>query len=80
MPGVYGLADVSTLRHLERRAAVQRLRVVADPPLTSAQEGPSPRRVSQKFYNVTILRDMLRACVNHSCCDLRPVRTCLCVR
>ena len=49
-PGVYGLADVLTLRHLERRAAVQRYRGVADPPLPSAQEGPSPSRVLQKLY------------------------------
>ena len=59
-PGVHGLTDVSTLRHLERRAAVQCHRVVAGPPLQSAQEGPSTRRVSQKLH-VTAARSTTAA-------------------
>ena len=44
-PGVHIIADVSTLRHLKRRAVVQRYWAVVCPPLPGAQEGPSPCRV-----------------------------------
>ena len=41
-PGIHRIADVSTLRHLKRRAVVQRYRAVVGPSLPGAQEGPSP--------------------------------------
>ena len=49
-PGVRRIADISTLRHLKRRAVVQRYRAVVGPPLPGAQEGPS-HMVSNSMIN-----------------------------
>ena len=60
-PGVHRIADVSTLRHLKRRDAVQRYRAVIGPPLPGTQEGPPPCRVSEKQY-VAAARSSAFAC------------------
>ena len=53
--GVYGVPDVSALRHFKRCTAVQRSWIVAGSSLSSAQEGPSARHVLREIFDTAAL-------------------------